>query len=101
MHDDVTDYLPKPQNDANIPVPLLMPGIADHIPLVKPSVDEPKGQVNENVLPKNVNVSPRSVKVSPEKTTPSIKPNIQQKHSEGVITRSGLKSVPPSRLISE
>ena len=71
MHDDVTDYLPKPQSDANIPVPLPMPGIADHIPLVKPivtnaqipSVDEPKGQVNENVPPKNVNVSPRSVKV--------------------------------------
>ena len=74
-----------------------MPGITDHIPLAKPivttaqisSVDEPKGQVNENVPPKNVNVSPRSVKISPEKTKPSIKPNIQQKHSEGVITRSG------------
>ena len=67
-----------------------------------PSVDEPNMEVDVSVPAKNVNVPPRTVKVSPTKPKPSIKPNTQPKHSEGVtVTRSGRKSVPPSRLISE
>ena len=36
MHDDVADYLPRPQSDVHIPDPLPVPGISDHIPQVQP-----------------------------------------------------------------
>jgi len=112
MHEDAEDYLPRPQTDVSIPDSLLAPGISDHIPQVKPTVAnaqipsvipsvEPNIEVDVNVQSEKVNVPSGNVKVSPAKPKPCNKSSTQSRHHGVTITRSGRKSVPPSRLIYE